>query len=340
MNRSLPLLCGALALTLASACGSGSGTTSSDAFSTNGHARSRSSFDDDLKAYRDNVDFSTAIESQITVTGTTEGSLNAEFVRQTIGFEIDYELIHEELAAQKVAISPTAATEGAHIAAARFGGDAVWAKFPQAFRDRQTLAWSEVIQLRLQYAGVKSLDDATLQAAFAADSTPYSRRCVSHILVATLDEATQIEGQLKSGEDFATIAKAKSTDTGSGANGGELRNQADGTCQTKAEIDGSYIPEFSAAADAATVGVPTDPVQSQYGFHIILITKVEDSLFEDSKDAVKSTLLSKGDDKFAAWQKDALAKAKITVDPRYGEWDTKTSSVVATKTGTADIAVK
>ena len=142
------------------------------------------------------------------------------------------------------------------------------------------------------------------------------------------------------GADFATIAKAKSTDTGSGANGGELRNQADGTCQTKAEIDGSYIPEFSAAADAATVGVPTDPVQSQYGFHIILITKVEDSLFEDSKDAVKSTLLSKGDDKFAAWQKDALAKAKITVDPRYGEWDAKTSSVVATKTGTADIAVK
>ncbi|MEP6661856.1 MAG: peptidylprolyl isomerase [Acidimicrobiales bacterium] len=340
MNRSLPLLCGALALTLMSACGSGSGTTSTDAFSTNGHARSRSSFEDDLKAYSDNVDFATAIATQITVQGTSEGSLNAEFVRQTIGFEIDYELIHEELAAQKVAISPSAATEGARIAAERFGGDAVWAKFPKNFRDRQTLAWSEVIQLRLHYAGVTSLDDAALQAAFAADSTPYSRRCLSHILVATLDEATQIEGQLKTGEDFATIAKAKSIDTGSGANGGELRNQADGTCQTKDEIDSSYIGEFAAAADAATVGVPTDPVQSQYGFHIILVTKVEDVLFNDAKAAVKNTLLSKGNDKFTAWQKDALAKAQITVDPRYGEWDAKTSSVVATTTGTADIPVK
>jgi PPIC-type peptidyl-prolyl cis-trans isomerase-like protein len=340
VNRSLPLLCGALAVTLASACGSGSGTVSGDAFSTNGHARSRSSFEEDLKAYRDNVDFTTAIETQITVKGTAEGSLNADFVRQTIGFEIDYELIHEELAAQKVALSPSATAEGARIAALRFGGDAAWAKFPQGFRDRQTLAWSEVIQLRLHYAGVKSLDDATLQAAFAEDSTPYSRRCVSHILVATLDEATQIEAQLKSGGDFATIAKAKSIDTASGAAGGELRNQTDGSCQTKAEIEGNYIPEFATAADAATVGVPTDPVQSQYGYHIILVTKIEDSLFEDSKDAVKGNLLGKGDDKFAAWQKDALAKAKITVDPRYGEWDAKTSSVIATTTGTADIAVK
>jgi hypothetical protein len=325
---------------LASACGSGSGTSSSDAFSTNGHVRSRSSFEEDLKAYRDNADFATAIATQITVKGTAAGSLNADFVRQTIGFEIDYELIHEELAAQKVGISPSAATEGKRIAALRVGGDAVWAKFPQGFRDRQTLAWSEVVQLRLQYAGVKSLDDATLQAAFTQDSTAYGRRCLSHILVKTLDEATQIEAQLKSGGDFATIAKAKSIDTGSGANGGQLRNQSDGTCQTKAQIDSSYIKEFYTAADAAAVGVPTDPVQSQYGYHIILVTKVEDAVFNDSKEAVKSALLSKGNTKFAAWQKDALAKAKITVDPQYGQWDAKTSTVVATKTGTADIPLK
>lgn len=339
MNRSLPLLCGALALTFAAtACGSSS--VSGDAFSTNGHARSRSSFEEDLKAYRDNTDFVTALSQQVTVKGTTEGSVNADFVRQTIGFEIDFELIHEELAAQKVTVTSTASSEGTRIATQRVGGQAVWDKFPQGFRDRQIAAWSEVVQLRLVYAGVKTLDDATLQAEFAADATPYTRKCLSHILVATLDEATQIEGQLKSGEDFATIAKAKSIDTGSGANGGELRNSADGSCQTKDEIDGSYIQEFATAADAAEVGVPTDPVQSQYGFHIILVTKTEQMSFDDSKDSVKSTLLSKGNEKFAAWQKDALGKAKVAVDPRYGEWDPKTTSVVATKAGTADIAVQ
>ena len=188
-----------------------------------------------------------------------------------------------------------------------------FAKFPKEFRDRQTLAWSEVIQLRLHYAGVNR--STTPRSRPHSPPTPRLQPPVCEpILVATLDEATQIEGQLKTGGDFATIAKAKSIDTGSGAAGGELRNQADGTCQTKDEIDSSYIPEFAAAADAATVGVPTDPVQSQYGFHIILVTKIEDVLFNDAKDAVKNALLSKGNDKFAAWQKDALAKAKITVD--------------------------
>ena len=250
--------------------------------------------------------------------GASEGSLNADScVRRSLRDRLRVDPGNWRPEGRH---SQSAATEGARIAALRVGGDDVWAKFPQAFRDRQTAAWSEVVQLRLLFAGVDALDDATLKAAFEADSTPYGRRCVSHILVATVDEATQIEGQLKSGEDFATIAKAKSIDTGSGANGGELRNQ-DGSCQTKDEIDGSYIPEFSAAADTATVSVPTDPVQSQYGFHIILVTKVEETLFDDAKESVKNALLSKGDDKFSTWQKDALAKAKITVDPRYGEWD-------------------
>ena len=133
-----------------SACGSGSGTTSTDAFSTNGHARSRSSFEEDLKAYSDNVDFATAIATQITVKGTAEGSLNAEFVRQTIGFEIDYELIHEELAAQKVAISPTAATEGSRIAALRFGASVGRNPQPETWRPNKarTLAFLSTIKMR------------------------------------------------------------------------------------------------------------------------------------------------------------------------------------------------
>ena len=68
-----------------SVCGSGSGTTSTDAFSTNGHARSRSSFEDDLKAYRDNVDFATAIATQITVQGTSEGcSTPSSYARPSV----------------------------------------------------------------------------------------------------------------------------------------------------------------------------------------------------------------------------------------------------------------
>ncbi len=86
----------------------------------------------------------------------------------------------------------------------------------------------------------------------------------SHILVETEDEAKAIIEQLKGGGDFAAIAKEKSKDPGSGANGGDLGYFG----------KGSMVPEFETAAFALEPGKFTEtPVKSQFGFHII---KLED----------------------------------------------------------------
>lgn len=82
----------------------------------------------------------------------------------------------------------------------------------------------------------------------------------SHILVETEDEAKAIIEQLKTGGDFAAIAKEKSKDPGSGANGGDLGYFG----------KGSMVPEFETAAFALEPGKFTEtPVKSQFGFHII-----------------------------------------------------------------------
>jgi peptidyl-prolyl cis-trans isomerase C len=82
----------------------------------------------------------------------------------------------------------------------------------------------------------------------------------SHILVDTEDEAKAIIEQLKAGGDFAAIAKEKSKDPGSGANGGDLGYF------TK----GMMVPEFEQAAFALEVGKFTEtPVKSQFGYHVI-----------------------------------------------------------------------
>ncbi len=83
-----------------------------------------------------------------------------------------------------------------------------------------------------------------------------------HILVPTEDEAKAILAQLKGGADFATLAKEKSKDPGA-AEGGDLGYF------TKDQM----VPEFAEVAFKLDKGQLSDPVKTQFGWHII---KVED----------------------------------------------------------------
>jgi peptidyl-prolyl cis-trans isomerase C len=81
-----------------------------------------------------------------------------------------------------------------------------------------------------------------------------------HILVETEDEAKAVEEELKKGADFAELAKKKSKDPGA-SDGGDLG------FFTKDQM----VPEFSAVAFALEPGKISDPVKSQFGWHIIKV---------------------------------------------------------------------
>ncbi|HHV55277.1 MAG TPA: foldase [Firmicutes bacterium] len=93
-----------------------------------------------------------------------------------------------------------------------------------------------------------------------------------HILVKTKEEAEKIRAQLEEGADFAELARKYSLDESSAADGGELGFlTAD-----------QLVPEFSEAAFALEVGAISQPVQTQYGYHIIQV--------EEKKPAVPAKL--------------------------------------------------
>ena len=81
-----------------------------------------------------------------------------------------------------------------------------------------------------------------------------------HILVETEDEAKAVKAELKKGADFAELAKKKSKDPGA-SDGGDLG------FFTKDQM----VPEFSAVAFALEPGKISDPVKSQFGWHIIKV---------------------------------------------------------------------
>jgi peptidyl-prolyl cis-trans isomerase C len=81
-----------------------------------------------------------------------------------------------------------------------------------------------------------------------------------HILVETEDEAKAVKAELDKGADFAELAKRKSKDPGA-SDGGDLG------FFTKDQM----VPEFSAVAFAMEPGKISDPVKSQFGWHIIKV---------------------------------------------------------------------
>lgn len=117
----------------------------------------------------------------------------------------------------------------------------------------------------LQDTGKAALTDDALHKVYdeaVKQLPPEEEVHARHILVPTEDEAKEIEAELKKGADFATLAKEKSKDPGA-ADGGDLGYF------TKDQM----VPEFSAAAFKLDKGQISDPVHTQFGWHII---KVED----------------------------------------------------------------
>lgn len=137
----------------------------------------------------------------------------------------------------------------------------------------------------------------------------------SHILISTLDEnnkelsaekkkdakkkAEDVLKKVKSGEEFAALAKEYSDDKGSGSEGGDLGFFGKGV----------MVPEFEEAAFSLKVGEISEIVESQFGYHIIKVTdKVDEQLpLEEVKETIQKTLLA---------QKYNEAIEKITKDAK------------------------
>ena len=121
-----------------------------------------------------------------------------------------------------------------------------------------------LMETLLQEIGKAAVTDAEMKKVYgeavklAANEQEVRAR---HILVLTEDEAKAILAEVRKGTDFAELAKQKSKDPGAAAEGGDLG------FFTKDQM----VPEFSAAAFKLEKGQVSDPVKTQFGWHIIKV---------------------------------------------------------------------
>jgi len=122
---------------------------------------------------------------------------------------------------------------------------------------------SQLLSQKIYESLTKSVkvSDAELQKYYDDNKTQYSvaeSRAVRHILVKTKAEADAIHSQLESGADFAKLAKENSLDPGSKDQGGKLTVSR-----------GQTVAPFDKAAFALATNQLSDPVKTEFGYHLI-----------------------------------------------------------------------
>ncbi len=134
------------------------------------------------------------------------------------------------------------------------------------------------------------VDDATSQQYYEQHKGDYESVHARHILIRmkgsplpmqpgkkelseeeALAKAQEIRKKLLAGEDFATLAKAESDDVRSGANGGDLGSLK----------HNQTVPPFDQAVFSLPPGQLSEPVKTQYGYHIIKVEQHEVKPFDE-----------------------------------------------------------
>ena len=130
---------------------------------------------------------------------------------------------------------------------------------------------------------------------------------------------TRIGLRLQQGEDFAAVAGEVSDDVPTRSTGGDLG------CAPK----DSYSASFDDAIWTQEVGVVGEPVRSEYGYHLILVTDRRTLTFEEMRDDLHAAIEAQGSEALQSWLNEAARGATVTVDAGAGTWDAENGLVKA-----------
>lgn len=305
MRRALVGLVALVAL-VAAACG----TLQPYALIVNGTRIQQHDIDNELKAIRGNARYLDAIDpSRRQILGSGTGTFNSDFTAFVLNQDLDYELVNQELAKRKLKVTPADRDQAKATVIQQVNGQDTFNAFPKWYQDKLVERFAQVIVLAKSFGGA---DDAKLLDYYNAHKSDFVQACVSHILVDSPQAAADVEARLGKGEDFAAVAKDVSKDPGSAQKGGDLG------CFFK---DAQLVPEFLNAAFAQPVGQVGQPVQSQFGYHVILVKSRDVAPFDQAKQQVQQAMGQGGGQQLQQWLTDALKKAKVKMNPKFGTFN-------------------
>jgi hypothetical protein len=274
-----------------------------------------------------NKQYTAFLEQQgTTIRGSGQGAVDLGFVTRVLTRQIYLDLVHQEVVRRK--LQPTASDLQfvQSQVEQEVGGAPIFNAFSKSYRSTLLRRDAEIAGLQLALSGVK-VDTAAMRDFYDKNADQFSETCVSHILFAAIGANGQVDttataaqsaalqaqaaaakARIDGGADFAAVAKELSQDTSNAGAGGDL--QCGGP--------GRFVPQFEQAMDALQPGQVSSPVQTQFGWHLIKVTKRAPQPFEAVTDQIRQQLLGQAQSSFGPFVQETLAKTTITINPRYG----------------------
>ena len=244
------------------------------------------------------------------VVETKEGNITKEELynemKERYGKEVLRDLVHEKVLSKKFKVTDKEIDQEIENLKEMYG-----VQYDLAVQQRGEEAIRKMVRLDLLRQKAAMDDIKVTDEELKKYYNEYKPKVrASHILVDDEKTAKEIKAKLEKGEDFAKLAKQYSKDTGSAQNGGDLGWFG----------PGKMVEEFEKAAYTLNVGEISDPVKTQFGYHIIKVTDKEkkksfDEMKEEIEYEVKKSKLdtSKVQSKLDELMKDANVDIKDKV---------------------------
>jgi hypothetical protein len=295
-----------------SACGGESGDY---AVKINDQEISSEAILDELHTITSNPRYVTLLDQQLGGIGGGKGlqpngdnTVNASYTAQLVFNRVIVALIDQDLKKNNVIVSPDQTRDAETVVREDLNDDALFESLPVSYR---TYLVDRLAKLNAVVASRSTPEK--LRAYYDSHLAEYSQYCVRHILVEAQPQAAQLRKQIVDDRgDFAALAKTNSLDkqgeSSSANQGGALG------CFSAEEMN-QFIPEFRDAALTLPVNQVSEPVKTQFGYHLIEVTTKNQQSFEQAQPAIAQQLGN-----VDAFLQEALSTAKIDVNPRFGTY--------------------
>lgn len=319
-SRIFALLC--VAVLAASACGD-TGTTS--AATVAGETIALSEIENALKRFEKTAQF-----EQLSA-GSSRSGARRQFEQGYLSQIIRREVLETEAEQLGLEVTQDEVDEALEQIKADFPSEEEFTKAvdQQGLTEDQLndLVRDQVLEDKIRAEVTKGVtpSDEELQRYYDDNAAEFSETRVSHILVNKQGLADRLSSELQAAKGakleagFRADAEQFSEDPGSAAKGGDLG-------YFKA---GDFVPEFEQAADDLEIGEVSDPVRSQFGYHIIWVRDRRVAPFATVREQISQQLSGdRAEQEYQDFIVAAYEDADVEVNPRFGELDLETQRIV------------
>jgi len=273
------------------------------AATVNGHVIESRVIEDELHAITSNPRYAQALDAELANLGGLRpggpNSVNSQYAASLVYEQVLAVLIHDELVARNLTVTPDA--KAAVITSLRQQGNdpTLFDSLAADYRDHVV-----TVQTELQAILDSRSTPADLRKYYDEHASEFNQTCFRQVPIVDPATAEDIRTRLQAGGDFVALAKE--------AGGPDAQPASpEPSCATDNQLNETARKIL---ADLKINDV-TEPVRAQSGFILVQVVSRKQLGFEESEAAIKEQLADR-----QAFFAEILGKAKIKVNPRYGDF--------------------